>query len=150
LQKRKSFELIPKSSGALLIALMIAVSLIAVRMLSMCRTGKNVHQEHQESQIVESDTYEYHDVEEKAELISIPKALYPKKPEGTGSPRIVVRVLVDTSGTVVDALILQTNGDAMLEEVALKAARQARFAPAKSNGKPVCVWVAIPIDFVLQ
>jgi TonB family protein len=150
LQKRKLTGLIPKSSGALLIALMIAFTLIAVLMLSIFRTSENAHQEHQESQIVKSDTYEYHEVDKKAELISIPKALYPNKPKGTGSPRIVVKVLVDTSGTVVDALILQTSGDAILEESALNVARQARFIPAKLNGKPVRVWVAVPIDFVLR
>jgi len=150
LQKRKLFGLIPMSSRVLLIALMITIVLITVFMLSIYKTGKNVHQEHQELQIIGPEIYEYDEVEEKPKMISIPNALYPKKPRGTGSPRVVVKVLVDTSGTVVEAFILQTSGDAMLEDVALKVARQARFVPAKSNGKPVCVWVAIPIDFVLQ
>jgi TonB family protein len=138
------------SSRVLLIALMITIVLITVFMLSIYKTGKNVHQEHQVSQVIEPDAYKYHEVDEKPELISIPKAMYPKKSEGTGSPSIVVNVLVDTSGTVVDAFILKTNCDETFGEVALKAARQAKFIPARSDGKLVNVWVAIPIRFSLQ
>lgn len=38
----------------------------------------------------------------------------------------------------------------MLNEAALRAARQWVFKPALANNRPVAVWVAVPFDFHLQ
>ncbi|MDH4212122.1 MAG: energy transducer TonB [candidate division WOR-3 bacterium] len=148
LQNRRLFGLIPKSSKALVIALMITIVLITILMLSKHGRGKNVRQEHQEPQVIEPDTYKYHEVDEKPELLSIPKALYPKGQHGEFCD-IVVEVLIDTSGDVLNARILKTAGT-ILDEPALEAARKAKFRPAKHDGKPVRVWIAIPIIFTLQ
>ncbi|MCW4039464.1 MAG: energy transducer TonB [Candidatus Bathyarchaeota archaeon] len=150
MQKHELLRLLPKSYWASSIVLVIIIALMIVLMLFIARIGKNVHQEYQESQIIGPEIYEYDEVEEKPKMISVPKALYSKKPRGTGSPRVVVKVLVDTSGNVVEAFILQTGGDEILEEVALKTARQAKFIPARISGKLVSVWVAMPISFALQ
>ena len=42
------------------------------------------------------------------------------------------------------------NPDPVFDPVAVAAVRQYVFEPAKSGGKPVAVWVAIPIRFKLE
>jgi len=127
---------------------MITIALMIVLMLSIDRTAKSVHQERQESQIIEPEIYKYDEVEEKPKLIRIPKALYPKG-QRADFLSVVVEVLIDTTGSVMEARILKTAG-AIFDEPALWAARKAKFTPAKHDGKPVYVWIAIPISFELQ
>lgn len=166
---------IQKVLKVLLILLIISIVLNLVLFISILKLRKYAHQEHQEPQvkkdidttpeqltkkalqIVENqenpkiDTFEYYqEIDEKPKPISIPKAPYPREPSGTGSPRIVVKVLVDTNGSVIDAKILKAFGDELCEESALEAARKAKFIPAKHNGKPVHAWIAMPIDFTLK
>lgn len=164
-----------RASKVLLVLLIISVVLNIFLLTFMLRLRKLARQENQASQIIKKDidsirksltketleitkdsdsfridTLEYNQVDEKPTLISTPKVPYPRIPEGTGSPKIVVKVLIDTNGTVIDAKLMLSHGDQLLEEVALTAAKQAKFIPAIHNGKPVRVWITFPIEFTLE
>lgn len=38
----------------------------------------------------------------------------------------------------------------MLDEAAIAAVRQWVFRPARSNGKPIATWVAVPVRFAFK
>jgi TonB family protein len=61
----------------------------------------------------------------------------------------LVAVLVDTTGTVTRARIEESH-PLLLEKLALDAARDWRFTPAKMKGKSVEVWYLMPIIFATQ
>lgn len=82
-------------------------------------------------------------------LITLPAPVYPelaRKADVEGT--VVVRALIGTDGTVVDALVVE--GVPMLDAAALDAVRKARFKPALQQHRPVAVWVSIPIRFRLR
>ena len=63
--------------------------------------------------------------------------------EGT----VIVRVLVGKDGKVKDALVVDSIP--LLDDAAIECARTAVFRPAISQGRPVEVWVMMPITFKL-
>jgi protein TonB len=60
-----------------------------------------------------------------------------------------VKIRVDTTGNIIDHDILQ-GVNTELDSVAIAAILQTPFVPAKRQGKPVAVWVTIPIQFKLN
>ena len=90
------------------------------------------------------------DVDTKPKPIHIPKSEYPESARREGIQGIVMtRVLVDTNGSVIDAEIKESSGNALLDAAALKAVKKAKFTPAKHKGKRVKVWVQIPMRFTI-
>ena len=91
-------------------------------------------------------------VEEQPVQLSAPLPKYPeiaRKAEIEGS--VWVKVLVDKSGNVRDAMILKESGaNAGFEEAALDAAKQTKWKPAMQNKQPVAVWVSYQIKFQLR
>jgi TonB family protein len=73
-----------------------------------------------------------------------PEAARAAKIEGT----VLVQVLVGQDGRVKDTKI--TKSVPGLDEAAAACARQWVFKPALAGGKPVAVWVAVPIRFTLH
>ena len=64
-------------------------------------------------------------------------------------PTVVVRLLVDPSGTVERAEVYRPRPElARFEEAALDAARRFAFRPARRAGAPVGVWINWPVDFL--
>lgn len=61
-----------------------------------------------------------------------------------------VWLLVDEGGRVTKQQILKSSGYRELDEAAFRVGRTARFSPAKHCGKPVPVWVALPISFSVR
>ncbi|MCC6650275.1 MAG: TonB family protein [Candidatus Eisenbacteria bacterium] len=61
---------------------------------------------------------------------------------------VMVQLLVDTNGVVVNALVKKSIP--MLDGAALKCVRQWRFKPAFSNGRPVSTWIGAPVLFDLK
>ncbi len=93
----------------------------------------------------------YAKVEVRPNPIHIPTPHYPElaqraKIEG----QTIVRVLLDTNGSVISAEVWKSSGNTALDESALEAARQAKFTPAKQKEIPVKVWVSIPFNFRLK
>ncbi len=64
--------------------------------------------------------------------------------EGT----VYLKLLIDEKGNVVKAKVEQ-GAKEMLDNSALKAAKEAKFSPAMLNNKPVKVWVILPVAFKL-
>jgi protein TonB len=92
---------------------------------------------------------EYVYVEEFPEAITKVTPEYPdlarqSSMEGT----VVVQALVGKDGRVKDTKIAKSNP--VFDQAAEKAVKQYVFKPALSNNKPVAVWVAVPIRFVLN
>lgn len=92
---------------------------------------------------------EYLYVEELPEALERPAPAYPDEARRAGiEGTVTVQALVDREGVVRDARVVR--GIPPLDEAALRAVRQWRFRPAKSNGRPIAVWVAVPIRFSLH
>ncbi len=83
------------------------------------------------------------------EAISLPKPAYPpiaKQIRAQGA--VTVQVLVDESGRVVSAKVV--NGNPVLAPAAQRAAMQAKFSPTMLGDQPVKVSGVITYNFVLQ
>ncbi len=92
----------------------------------------------------------YYKVEVKPKPIHIPKPRYPELARKAGiEGNTVIKALVDIDGSIIDAQVLKSSGNQMLDQAALAAARKAKFTPAKQRDKYVRVWVSIPINFRL-
>jgi TonB family protein len=88
-----------------------------------------------------------------AKVDKAPEALNqadPKYPENALRDKIEgtvwVRMWIDESGNVVDAVIAKSDTD-VLNEAAIDAGKQWKFKPALLKGKPVAVWITIPFRF---
>ena len=64
--------------------------------------------------------------------------------------KVIVNVLVDVDGRVVDAKILKSLGHSGCDEAAIQAIKSVRWKPAKQRDRPVKVWVGIPVIFKLK
>lgn len=64
--------------------------------------------------------------------------------------RVIVNVLVDVDGSVVETKILKSLGHSGCDEAAVKAIRTVKWKPAKQRDRPVKVWVGIPVIFKLK
>ena len=85
-------------------------------------------------------------VEEFPDPIHKVKPVYPGRALAAGlEGKVVVHALVDRKGRVIETRVMQS--DPTFDAAAVKAVRQWRFKPARSNGQPVAVWVAVPIRF---
>ena len=60
---------------------------------------------------------------------------------------VLVWFLIDETGKVQNTLIKESSGHKALDEAALKVADMMLFTPAQNRGKPVPVWIALPITF---
>ena len=63
--------------------------------------------------------------------------------------RVKVRALVGENGRPQEVTIDATSGDSALDEAALAAVRQWRFEAASRNGRPLRMYVIVPVDFKL-
>src|SRR5262245_49816602 len=82
-------------------------------------------------------------VEELPEAIT---KVQPEYPAGvTVEGTVLVQALVGTDGRIKDTKIVKSVES--LDEAAVAAVRQWVFKPAMAAGKPVAVWVAIPVKF---
>ena len=91
-------------------------------------------------------------------LISSPQFLHPpvepvypppsiaKNEQGT----VMVRVLVDATGTPQDIMIWQSSGYSQLDRSAKQAVMQWRFVPSIRAGIATAAWVEVPVNFVLN
>jgi TonB family protein len=81
-------------------------------------------------------------------LVKVPPT-YPEAAREAGvSGLVMTQVFLGQQGEVKDAVAVY--GPPMLRDAALDAVWQWTFKPARSKGKPVAVWVAIPIKFSLH
>ena len=86
-----------------------------------------------------------------ADYLDNPPPRYPALSRRVGEEgRVVLRVLVNVSGSADDVQIRDSSGHARLDEAALQTVRRWKFVPAKRGDQPVAAWVLIPISFKLE
>jgi len=85
-------------------------------------------------------------------LVSMPPPDYPVLARRMGREgRVVVRVLVDETGTVIEAAVVHSDrSNVAFDAAALESARKGVFKAALKYGVPVRMWYEIPIDFRLK
>jgi protein TonB len=64
--------------------------------------------------------------------------------------KVVVRALIETDGTAIQASIKISSGHERLDQTALQAVRSWRYLPGKRGGTPEPMWFNIPVNFVLE
>ncbi|MDZ7269511.1 MAG: energy transducer TonB [candidate division KSB1 bacterium] len=75
--------------------------------------------------------------------------VYPELARKAGMQgKVVVKALVDKNGQVKKVAVIQ--GHEIFHEAAIQAVMLWVFKPALQQNKPVMVWVAIPLNFVLK
>ncbi len=85
----------------------------------------------------------------------LPQAIEKVPPEYPRSARkdgvrgtVLILALVARDGTVADVRVKESIP--ALDAAAVNSVRRWKFRPATTNGKPVAVWVAIPVKFTLH
>lgn len=63
---------------------------------------------------------------------------------------MLLRIRIDTAGDPQDVRVFDGSGFDLLDQAALRAARQWRFQPARRDGHPIPAWVEIPVRFRLS
>ena len=93
---------------------------------------------------------EHQSAEEAPEVVGTRAApVYPPEAMKAGiQGTVVLSVLVGKDGLVKDTRV--TTSIPALDAAATDAVRKWVFKPAKNDGKPVAVWVSIPIKFTLR
>ena len=92
---------------------------------------------------------EYVYVEELPSVISKIPPDYPTWAREQGiSGTVMLQALIGKDGLVKDTRIIQSIPQ--LDDYAVGAVRQWRFKPAMSEGRPIAVWVSIPVKFTLR
>ncbi len=91
-------------------------------------------------------------VEERPVILQKVEAKYPEIARRAGiEGEVWVKVLVDRTGAVRDAIVAKESGaNAGFEEAAIEAARGYKWKPAMQNKQPVALWVTYPVKFKLK
>lgn len=73
---------------------------------------------------------------------------YPKEAKEMGIVgTVIIQAFVNEEGKVTETLILAGYPDTGLDDAATEAIKKTQFKPAKARGKPVGVWISIPVNF---
>lgn len=84
------------------------------------------------------------------EYIRAPQPDYPLQSTRLGEQgKVVLRVLVDEQGLPAEVVVQTSSGFARLDEAGRQAALHALFKPHREDGRPVAVFVIVPLDFQL-
>ena len=63
---------------------------------------------------------------------------------------VMLRVLIDPSGSPEELEIWKSSGFPALDKAAISAVRNWRFVPARMNGQAVAAWAQVPVNFLLN
>ena len=86
-----------------------------------------------------------------ADYLDNPAPYYPAMSRRAGEQgRVILRVLVNVSGSADEVEIRTSSGHARLDDSARDTVRRWRFVPAKRGDEAVPAWVLIPISFRLE
>ena len=78
------------------------------------------------------------------------KLIYPESAKDTGiEGRVMIQARVDENGTVTRTVVMRSL-ESSCDEAAMEAIKSVKWKPAKYQGAPITVWVAVPVDFVLK
>lgn len=85
------------------------------------------------------------------EYVRQPQPVYPSISRRLGETGVVtLRVLVSEKGTPEQATVQTTSGSTNLDEAGRQAALRSLFKPYMEDGRPVAVYVLVPINFKLS
>lgn len=88
------------------------------------------------------------EVDNAPQSLDTPQPEYPEELIKQGAKgKVVLDVLIDTDGTVVDIKVKESSGFEQIDKAAVDAAYNWTFTPAEYKGKPVQVWFPIPFSF---
>ncbi len=94
---------------------------------------------------------EFWKVEVKPKVVHVEDPVYPELALAAGiEGRVVVKVLIDTSGLVLETKLFAGSGNRSLDQAAMNAALKFRFTSAYQRDRPVRVWMAVPFRFRLD
>lgn len=86
-----------------------------------------------------------------ANYLDNPPPAYPRISRRLGEQgKVLLRVKVNTDGTVAQLSVRQTSGFDRLDQAALKTVKNWRFVPARQDGRIVPAWVVVPVSFSLK
>ena len=88
------------------------------------------------------------DIERPVPLVGSGAVRYPlemwnRNIEGT----TLLRVLVNVEGGIDSVMVVESSGHPALDSAAVGGARTMRFRPAERRGRPLGIWVRLPVDF---
>lgn len=84
------------------------------------------------------------------EYIQAPQPVYPSQSRRMGEQgKVVLRVLVNEKGQPDQVLVQHSSGSSRLDEAGRQAALRALFKPHVEDGRPVAVFVIVPLNFQL-
>ncbi|MCI0494873.1 energy transducer TonB, partial [candidate division KSB1 bacterium] len=77
--------------------------------------------------------------------------VYPELAQKAGiEGQVTVFARIDEKGEVIDTKILVPLGQSGCNEAAVAAIKSVKWKPAQQRGKPVAVWVSVPVKFKLH
>lgn len=86
-----------------------------------------------------------------ADYLNNPKPPYPPLSKRMGEQgKVVIRTLIGTDGTALEASIFKSSGFDRLDQAALATARKWRYLPGKRAGVAEAMWFNVPFTFVLE
>ena len=84
------------------------------------------------------------------EYLRAPQPEYPALSKRMGEQgKVVLRILVNEKGLPDQVLVQTSSGFARLDEAGRQAALRALFKPHLEDGRPVAVFVIVPLNFQL-
>ncbi|MBG6220890.1 MULTISPECIES: energy transducer TonB [unclassified Janthinobacterium] len=85
------------------------------------------------------------------EYVKAPQLIYPNLSRRLGeSGTVVLRILINEKGLPEQILVHKSSGYGNLDEAGRQAAQRALFKPMIENGKPMSVYVLVPLTFQLS
>jgi TonB family protein len=60
---------------------------------------------------------------------------------------VIMWIYIDVEGNVTNSVVKKSSGNTDLDNTAAQLCSMMRFMPAKLNGKPVDVWIEVPLAF---
>jgi protein TonB len=84
------------------------------------------------------------------EYLQAPQPVYPPLSKRMGEQgKVVLRILVNEKGQPDQVVVQTSSGSARLDEAGRQAALRALFKPHIEDGRPVAVFVIVPLNFTL-
>lgn len=86
-----------------------------------------------------------------ANYLHNPAPEYPQMARRRGEQgRVLIKVLVTSQGDASNVTLEKSSGSNYLDEAAIKAVKNWKFVPARSNNEAVSGYVTVPINFSLE
>jgi TonB family protein len=96
-----------------------------------------------QEKVVETNQTPYDEAPKMLSAIQISYPVEAKKADISG--KVIVKALISKTGSVLETEMVKSIPG--LDETATEAVKKVKFKPGKFEGKPVEVWIRIPINF---